>query len=182
MAALSLHCCARVFSSCREQWLLSSWSVPASHCSGFSLQALEQWLSSCGTQAYAAPRHVGSTPPGMESLPPALAGGFLTTRPPVEPYCFFCSDIWRQHFWSLCYSHFHQIIVLRMTTLVFLSRFPGEFARICMFVKKNCIKWRILWLSRIQVLLQVSLDHTNRRNSFLYKKYIMDDIVHSLSV
>ena len=37
LAALDLHCCARAFSSCGEQGLLSTFSVWASHCAGLLL-------------------------------------------------------------------------------------------------------------------------------------------------
>ena len=73
LVSLGLHCCARAFSNCSEQGLLSSYSVQASHCSGFSCcsawapgsqasvavayglsgcgsRALEHRLSSCGAQ------------------------------------------------------------------------------------------------------------------------------------
>ena len=42
LAALSLCCCRRAFSGCRERGLRSSCGAPASHCSGFSC---------CGTWA-----------------------------------------------------------------------------------------------------------------------------------
>ena len=81
-----------LFSICSEQGLLFSCSVRASHCSGFSgcrVQALgHTGFSSCSSQAL---EHRLSCPmackiivsgPEIEPMPPALAGGFLTTGPP----------------------------------------------------------------------------------------------------
>ena len=74
-----------VFSSCGKSRLLSTCSVRASHCSGFSCcrsQALECKLRSCGTRAQ-LPRGVWNLhSPGMQPVSPALAGRFLNTRPP----------------------------------------------------------------------------------------------------
>ena len=53
VVAPDLHCCARAFSSCGEQGLLSSWGAQASHCGGFS--CCRAWalghagFSSCGS-------------------------------------------------------------------------------------------------------------------------------------
>ena len=56
LALLGLHCCAWAFSSPGEQRLLSSCSVQASHCGGFSYcvaWALEcAGFSSCSTQGW----------------------------------------------------------------------------------------------------------------------------------
>ena len=77
----------RAFSSFSERGLLSS-------CMGFSLQspvagnrlqgsgasvAAARGLSSPGAGALVAPRDVESSSPGIESVSPALAGGFLST-------------------------------------------------------------------------------------------------------
>ena len=56
-----------VFSSC------SSWAPGHS-------------LSSCGTQAQLLCSMWGLPGPGMESVSPALAGGFFTTEPPGKPH------------------------------------------------------------------------------------------------
>ena len=85
------------FSRCGKQWLLFAVvcrfltvvvSLVAEHSSrhaGFSswgLQALEGWLSSCGSRTY-LPHSTWELPqPGTESMPPELAGGFSTTGPP----------------------------------------------------------------------------------------------------
>ena len=65
-------------------WLLLLWST-GSRCVGFSsysLRALEHRLSSCGAQALLL-RGIWDLPGGgIESMSPALAGGFLTTVPP----------------------------------------------------------------------------------------------------
>ena len=67
--------------------LLSSWGEQAFHCGGFL--AVERGPQVCGLQklwrtSLAALWHGGSSRPGSEALPPALAGGFLTTGPPEE--------------------------------------------------------------------------------------------------
>ena len=55
--ALGIHCCTQAFSSSSEWWLLSSCSVWASHCGGFSCckaQVLGTWASAvvaCGLYA-----------------------------------------------------------------------------------------------------------------------------------
>ena len=103
LAALGLCCCARAFSSCGE-W--------ASHCGDFSCcraralgvqasvvvarrlsscgsRALERRLSSCGARAQFL-RGMWDLPgPGLELVSPALAGRFLTTAPPGQPYPHF---------------------------------------------------------------------------------------------
>ena len=82
LAVLGLHGCARAFSSCSKQELISSCGAWASHCGGFfcgaqalgwwasvvaarglyscGYQALEHRLSSCGPHLV-APWHVGSS-------------------------------------------------------------------------------------------------------------------------
>ena len=100
MAVLGLHCCAWAFSSYGEQGLLfvevhRLLIAVASRCRAWALGAqasvvVARGLSSCGTWALelrlrrmglVAPRHVGSSWPGIEPLSPALTGGFLTTAP-----------------------------------------------------------------------------------------------------
>ena len=52
-------------------------------------QALEHKLSSCGARASLL-RGMWDLPgPGLKPVPPALAGGFLTTAPPGSPDMFF---------------------------------------------------------------------------------------------
>ena len=86
-----------LFSSCREQGLLSACGAQASHRRAFSRAAQvlghlgfsgcsswsrEHELSSCGTQSWLL-RGMRDLPrSGVEPLSPALAGGFLTTEPP----------------------------------------------------------------------------------------------------
>ena len=68
------------FSSCRERELLSSRSVQASHCGGFS--CCQAWarghvgFRSCGTQAKIKPASLTS---------PVLAGGFFMLAPQGKP-------------------------------------------------------------------------------------------------
>ena len=53
--------------------------------SSFGSWALEHRLNSCGAWAYLL-RGMWDLPgPGIEPISPALAGGFLTTRPPGKP-------------------------------------------------------------------------------------------------
>ena len=47
-------------------------------------RALELGPSLCGALGLVAPRHVESSRPGVQPVYPALAGGFLTTEPPVS--------------------------------------------------------------------------------------------------
>ena len=73
--SLGLCCCMWVFSSCREQGLLSSCSVWASHCSGFSCETpalgaqasvvVKHGLSCCGLQAL---EHAGFSSCGFQAL------------------------------------------------------------------------------------------------------------------
>ena len=105
-------CCVRAFSTCSRWGLLSSCGTWASHHGGFSYcrtQVLGAWasvvaaheLSSCGSQAL---QHSGfsscgaqaqkffhdmcSLPwPGIESMSPEFAGGFLSTVPPGKVPC-----------------------------------------------------------------------------------------------
>ena len=76
------------------QWLLLLRST-GSRCVGFSscsTQAQQLWLvgsrarlSSCGTRAYLLCGIWDLPGAGIEPMPPALAGGFLTTAPPGKP-------------------------------------------------------------------------------------------------
>ena len=83
-AALGLHCCVRAFSRCGERGLLSRCSVQRSLCCGFSCfraQGPECRLSHRGSRAW-LPRSMWDPPgPGIESVSPALTGGFLTNGP-----------------------------------------------------------------------------------------------------
>ena len=103
------------FSSCSEKVLPSGCEERVSHCSGFSscpaqalrcagfsscdLRALECGLSSCGAGAL-LPRSMRNLPwPGMESVSPALTGGFLTIGPPGKSR----SSSLKEHiFWQCC--------------------------------------------------------------------------------
>ena len=89
-----------LFSSWGEPGLLSSCDVWALHWSGFSCgpralgcsdfssrssQALEHWLNSCGTGAQLLGGMWDPPRLGIESMSPALVGGFFTTEPPGKP-------------------------------------------------------------------------------------------------
>ena len=52
-------------------------------------RALEHRLSSCGAWASLLNGMWDLPRPGLEPVSPALAGGFLTTAPPGEPYILF---------------------------------------------------------------------------------------------
>ena len=102
LAALGLHCCARAFSSCREQGLLSSCGAQASHCSGCSCcrarplvmqvsvsccmgaQHLQLWVldcrfSSCGTWAQLSQSMWYLPRQGNKSVFPVFQGGYLAS-------------------------------------------------------------------------------------------------------
>ena len=84
LVALGLRCCARAFSSCGEQGLLSSCSTQAYHHSVSSCraQALEHGLRNCGAGAQ-LPGGMWTLPsPGIEPMSPTLAGGLLSAAPP----------------------------------------------------------------------------------------------------
>ena len=74
------------------RWLLLLQSMSSRH-AGFSscdLRALEHRLSSCGSRALLLRSMQYLPRPGIESVSPALAGGFLTTAPPGKtPYIFY---------------------------------------------------------------------------------------------
>ena len=64
--------------------------VVAHRLSSCGSRALECRLSSCGTRALLL-RDIWDLPgPGLESMSPALAGGFLTTEPQGRPDNFNC--------------------------------------------------------------------------------------------
>ena len=81
----------RLFSSCSEWELLSSCGAKASHCGEpCGAQALgarasvvvARGLSSCGAEGQLLCGMWDLPIPGLETLSPALAGGFLITEPP----------------------------------------------------------------------------------------------------
>ena len=64
MAALDLHCCSQVFSTCSKQGLLSSCSAWSSLCSGFSNCGAwfpSAWASVIAASQLSVPQHVGSS-------------------------------------------------------------------------------------------------------------------------
>ena len=103
LPVLGLHCW--LFSSCREQGILSRCCTWASHWGGFSYcrawalghsgfsscgsQALEHSLNSCGTgaQLLCSMWHLPRSAMEPDSL--ALVGKFLTTEPPGKPHSYF---------------------------------------------------------------------------------------------
>ena len=100
LAALSLHCCTRAFSSCGERRLLfivvcGLLTAAACLCCGeraLGTQALlvvAHGLSSCCAQAQLLCDMCDFPRPGLEPTSPALAGGFLTTAPPGKSRQFF---------------------------------------------------------------------------------------------
>ena len=72
------------------QWLLLLWNM-GSRCTGFSScgsRALQHRFSSCDAWVLLL-RGMWDLPgPGLEPVPPALAGRFLTTAPPGKPFSF----------------------------------------------------------------------------------------------
>ena len=92
LTVLSLHFCARAFSSCGE-WgplfiaVCGPLTVAASLVAEHRLQMRR--LSSCGSRAQLL-RGMWDLPrPGLEPVSPALAGRFLTTAPPGKSSFFF---------------------------------------------------------------------------------------------
>ena len=78
--------------SCCGAWALGMWASVVTACglSSCGARALEHRLSSCGAQTQLL-RDMWDLPgPGLEPVSPALAGGSLTTMPPVKPgSCFY---------------------------------------------------------------------------------------------
>ena len=52
-------------------------------------EALEHWLSSCGTWSWLLRSMWDFPGPGLEPVSPALADEFLTTRPPGKPQKYY---------------------------------------------------------------------------------------------
>ena len=82
---LSLVAASGGFSCCGAR-ALGAWAsvVVARGLSSCDSQALERRLSSCGTRAQLLRGMWDPPRPGIEPASPALAGGFLTTVPPVK--------------------------------------------------------------------------------------------------
>ena len=93
-AGATLHCVVWTshfggFSCCRARALGAQGSVVvACRLSSCSSWALERRLSSCGARAQLLHGMWDLSGPGLEPVSPVLAGGFLTTAPPGEPYVF----------------------------------------------------------------------------------------------
>ena len=89
LAVLGLRFCARAFSSCGERGPLfivvrGPLTIAASLVAEHRLQTRR--LSSCGSRAQLL-RGMWDLPrPGLEPVPPALAGRFSTTAPPGKPH------------------------------------------------------------------------------------------------
>ena len=81
--------------ACRLFLVAASRGYSSFQCAGFSLWWLlllrsmgsrRAGFSSCGTRVWLL-RSMWDLPrPGLKPMPPALAGGFLTTAPPGKPY------------------------------------------------------------------------------------------------
>ena len=96
MAVLGLRFCARAFSSCGK-WgplfiaVCGPLTIAASLVVEHRLQTRR--LSNCGSWAQLL-RGMWDLPrPGLEPMPPALAGRFLTTAPPGKPLTSFLSRV-----------------------------------------------------------------------------------------
>ena len=121
LAGSSLLC--RLFSSCSEQGLLSSWGVWASHCGSFSccriwalghtgFSSCSTWVRSCGSwalehrfsicDAWDKLLHGMWNPPGpgIEPVSPELAGRLFTTESPGKPGLVLWIYLkWQQSLW-----------------------------------------------------------------------------------
>ena len=83
-----LYCCARTFSSCEEQVLLSSCGAWASQGSSFCCcraQPLGRAVSVAAAHSLSCPRLVEPFWIRDQTVSPALAGDFLTARLPRKP-------------------------------------------------------------------------------------------------
>ena len=92
MAALGLRFCARAFSSCGKRGPLflavhGPLTVAASLVAEHRLQTRR--LSNCGSWAQLLRGMWDPPRPGLEPVPPALAGRFSTTAPPGKPLSVF---------------------------------------------------------------------------------------------
>ena len=101
-----LRRCMWAFSSCGKRGLLSSCDAQASHWDHFSCckaQALGAQAQLLWCIGLVAPQPGDLPRPGIERMSPALAGRFLTTRPPGKPRIFPFSV---NYFLKLMYSWF----------------------------------------------------------------------------
>ena len=92
MAGLGLRFCARAFSSCGEQGPLfiavrGPLTIAASLVAEHRLQTRR--LSNCGSRAQLLLGMWDLPRPGLEHMPPALAGRFSTIAPPGKPLPHF---------------------------------------------------------------------------------------------
>ena len=80
---------ARAFSNCSEQGLLTGCGVRVSRCGSCSRVGAQppgrRGFSSCGPGASLLHGMWALPGPGIESVSPALGGGFFTTEPPGKP-------------------------------------------------------------------------------------------------
>ena len=83
LAVLGLRCCVQALSSCSEWGLFSSCRVWASQCGGLSCGSTD--FSSYDALVWLPWGMWGLLGAGIEPESPALATGFLTTRPPGKP-------------------------------------------------------------------------------------------------
>ena len=76
--------------SCCRAWNLGPWAsvVAVFGLSSYNSQALEHRLSGCGAQALLFCSMWDLPRPGIKPMCPALAGRFLTTRPPGKSLLF----------------------------------------------------------------------------------------------
>ena len=86
-AALDLCCCAQAFSSSGSPGLspAAGLRLLAAVTSPYGLGSREGGLSSCSAGAWLSCVVWDLPGPGIEPASPALAGSFLTTRPPGKP-------------------------------------------------------------------------------------------------
>ena len=92
MAVLGLRFCARAFSSCGKRGPLliavrGPLTVAASLVAEHRLQTRR--LSNCGSRAQSLRGTWDPPRPGLEPVPPALAGRFSPTAPPGKPNTTF---------------------------------------------------------------------------------------------
>ena len=102
LAVLGVRFCVRALSSCGERGPLlitvrGPLTIAASLVAEHRLQMRR--LSSCGSRAQ-LPQGMWDPPrPGLEPVPPALAGRFSTTVPPGKPYMYHFDNKHKRVIW-----------------------------------------------------------------------------------
>ena len=138
----------RLFSSCSNWGLLSSWAVWASHCGGFS--CCRAWalghvgLRSCGAQAYLPHGKWNLLRLGIKSMSPTLAGGFLITGPVGKSTLVYIWSLWwLSKISPVCMNSPHR-------TWFHISSLPWSFSQwMCLYLFGSLLKCSVQTNSNI---------------------------------